>query len=551
MATGLDIGSYSIKALRLRRRNSRLQVTGVARTRLFAGQEPGADPRARAAEELPRLAAAAGLGGGALVGLTGRDLNLRFTQVPPVAPDQVQAMMEHEVIQIAGKSGGLVYSDHLGLDYPWKPLPIPMIVALGKTAFVDERMLLLARGGVRVRDLVPNSIALFHAWRALTPVSPETILLVDVGAENLELVFAREGRLVFARNVAGGGRVFTEALAGTLKVTPAKAEELKCREGSLNHAATDGARMALLNAAGQIQSLIQSSISFARTQTQLPDLSPDRVLVSGGGARVDGLLANLAKFLDKPVEPFDPASALDLSLLGEKDARHVREQPTDLAIALGLAVVDLDAPGVSLSLLPDAEKTRRRFWRKEVLLYAAAAVLLLGLGLVGARAAHARAVQAAFKQELDATKRKADGWSSEFDELEGKRKLARARASAIAAPVRESAFLFQALAGLRAARSEGLWLTRIAAEPTVERSAGEAGLPVLSVRGVVGEAPAAARRILQAFLGRLGAQVPGVRVETKSSHKAADSDRTEFELLVRAPGEPAGTAHVGREEEDR
>ncbi|MBI5369334.1 MAG: pilus assembly protein PilM, partial [Planctomycetes bacterium] len=291
MGIGLDVGSYAIKALRVRRKGGRLQVTGLARTRVNTLAEGGAaDARATVGEPLARLAGAAGLAGGATVGITGRELNLRFTLIPPVAPDQLRTMMEHEVIQIAGKSGGQVYVDHVGLEYPWKPLPVPMIVALGKSAYVEERMALFKSGGIAVRELAPNSLALFHAHRAIAGAAglPGTSLLVDVGAENVDLVLVRDGRLVFARNVSGGGRVFTEALAGTLKTAPAKAEEMKLREGSLTAAGSEGVRMALANAAGQLQSLLSSSINFAKTQTQLPDLAPERIVVSGGGARGAG-----------------------------------------------------------------------------------------------------------------------------------------------------------------------------------------------------------------------------------------------------------------------
>lgn len=547
MSTGVDVGSYSIKALRLRRKGGRLQVTGVARARVFSAQEGDLDPRARAVQELTRLGRLAGLRSGVAAGITGRDLNLRFTQVPPVVPEQVRSMMEHEVIQIAGKSGGLVYTDFLGLEYPWKPLPIPMIVALAKTGFVDERMLLFAHAGIKVRDLVPNSIALFHAWRAVSPPAEETVLLLDVGAENVELVLVRDGRLVFARNVTGGGRVFTEALAGTLKLPPAKAEEVKCKEGSLVQAATEGARMALLNAAGQLQSLVQSSINFAKGQTQLADLAPDRILVSGAGARVEGLLPNLAKFLGKPVDPFLPFEAIDLSPLPESEARRVREAPTDLAIALGLALVDLEAPKVALSLLPDAEKVKRRFWREEIFLFASAAVLLLAFGLLGAGALHARAIHDGLRAQVQDEKKKQDGWANEYAELEGKRRAAQAKGLHLAAPVRDGGFVLRTLAALRAARTEGLWLVRVTADPPGESRSGGDPYPQLVVAGVIGEAAGDATRILKAFIGRVTASVPELTVKTRSIKKAADTERTEFELLLLGPGAESAAATEGKD----
>ena len=57
-------------------------------------------------------------------------------------------------------------------------------------------------------------------------------------------------------------------------------------------------------------------------------------------------------------------------------------------IALGLALLSLDAPEERMSVLPPAERARRRFWRHDVFAYAACAVFALTVGLGAAARIH-------------------------------------------------------------------------------------------------------------------------------------------------------------------
>ncbi|MBI5365415.1 MAG: hypothetical protein HZA54_00135, partial [Planctomycetes bacterium] len=263
---------------------------------------------------------------------------------------------------------------------------------------------------------------------------------------------------------------------------------------------------------------------------------------------VEGLLPTLSKGLNLPVDAFEPFAALDLSALSEADARRVRETPSDLAVALGLAVMDLESPAPALSLLPEPDKARRRFWRREACLIAAAGLLCLGLGTAAVGAAHARSVQEGLRTAVDAAKKEADGAGASFDEQEAKRKETRARLARLAAPVRDGAYAVRVLEALSAARPPALWLPKVAVDPPAGGSA-DGAPPVITVYGTIGESMADAPRTLSAFLGKLTGRLPGVTTKTRNLKKAADTERTEFEVLLFAPGATA-TSGAGTDKED-
>src|SRR5690606_34409648 len=94
----VDVGSHTVKVLAAKKGKHGLVVTAFA-----------AVPRAEAEAEL------AGLGiplTGVVAGLGGRDMILRYTQVPPSPDWQRKYLMELELQVLQGQSGGALSADY-------------------------------------------------------------------------------------------------------------------------------------------------------------------------------------------------------------------------------------------------------------------------------------------------------------------------------------------------------------------------------------------------------------------------------------------------------
>jgi type IV pilus assembly protein PilM len=378
---GVTIGSHSLRAVKLRRKGDKYVLMRVFADRLDESTRPVAG---RALDKRGFR------GSPATVGLTGRDVIIRYTQVPPVPDWRLRTLMKFEVEEVSQQSGGDVSADYRALKLP-DPEGIrdeeTILVALARNKHMEELIRSLGSGGLKLAAGVPNSVALFNAFAAnATYTEEETSLLVNIGATNLDLAIQQGGELIFARNASQGGDAFTQAIEQAFSTSASKAEQMKRAKADVTpkgqarypDATSEKVANALMGVAGQLASMIQSTLMIARAQTRLPDLKIDRVLLAGGGASLKGLDLYLKQALDVPVERFDPFVLCDTSQLNEDERAMIEAAPHEFTVAMGLAQNAVAEEAMNLSVLPQAMRRARDFATKGIFA-AAAAVLMLGV----------------------------------------------------------------------------------------------------------------------------------------------------------------------------
>ncbi|HEU4394721.1 MAG TPA: pilus assembly protein PilM, partial [Planctomycetota bacterium] len=295
------------------------------------------------------------------------------------------------------QSGGDVAAD-------WALLSLPaaageddtVLVALARNAHLRPRLDAVKACGASPLGGCPRSIALYHAFVSNAQVPPgEVTLILHLGAENTDVAIQRDGALLFARNMAGGGKPFTDALAAAFRVDAETAERMKVQKGNVTprqkarYADSTEEKVAntLLTVAGGVVAAVHSSLMFCKAQTKLQDLRVDRVLLCGAGARLRGLADYLASGLAVPVELFDPFDSVDLSAMPEDQAEGLREEGPAMAAALGLAQMAADPAAFRLEVLPEADRRKRDFLRHTAWLLASGVVAAAGLVFLYVRAA--------------------------------------------------------------------------------------------------------------------------------------------------------------------
>jgi type IV pilus assembly protein PilM len=186
-------------------------------------------------------------------------------------------------------------------------------------------------------DLVP-----FALVRAVGKVSAGMDLeerggeaIVDVGAHVTNIVVHSAGETRFVRILPSGGRDVTNAIARTLSIDEEAAERLKRGEAVEDAGDTiEKAMEVSLQRATQFVDEIRSSLEFYTAQTQGARI--DRLLISGGGSKLQGLLEIVRQRIPVAVEQgrvFDHiTSQLSLSPGAQAEAEPV------LATAVGLAI---------------------------------------------------------------------------------------------------------------------------------------------------------------------------------------------------------------------
>jgi type IV pilus assembly protein PilM len=162
--------------------------------------------------------------------------------------------------------------------------------------------------------------------------------IVDIGADTTSICVHAWGVPRFVRILPSGGRDVTQAVARAIGVTEEEAERIK-RDGrsGLEEQVYEQASQAAISRAAAFADDIRSSLDFY--QSQMPGAKIGRVLLTGGGSKLEGLQRMLVDRFPAEVaegRPFHRVSpALDLS-----DAAMADAEPL-LAVAVGLAL-----PGV-------------------------------------------------------------------------------------------------------------------------------------------------------------------------------------------------------------
>ncbi|HEU4394006.1 MAG TPA: hypothetical protein VFS92_00450, partial [Planctomycetota bacterium] len=189
---GVTIGTQSVRAVEVRRKGAVWQVV-----RATAASLTGGDDAERSTESAAALATA-GVKGHALLGLSGKDLIVRYTRVPRVPDWRLDMLMRFEIREVAEQSGGDVAAD-------WALLSLPaaageddtVLVALARNAHLRPRLEAVKASGASPLGGCPRSIALYHAFVSNGSVPPgEVTLILHLGAENTDVAIQRDGALL-------------------------------------------------------------------------------------------------------------------------------------------------------------------------------------------------------------------------------------------------------------------------------------------------------------------------------------------------------------------
>jgi type IV pilus assembly protein PilM len=423
IGTGVVLGSHSVKVVQARVRGALVRLTRVANLKLDSELAERPLDSAKADRLAGLIAGSAARGGRTAMGLTGRDLIVRYTHVPPVPDWRLAMLMKFEIEEVGEQSGGEVSADWVRLDLPESAsADNTVLVALTKNAALLPRISVLDRAGLRLRGACPNAMAFFHAWEKLAKYeADEFVLLMHIGAENTDIAIQQGGKLIFARNVSGGGRLFTEAVMSQFQTPYDRAEKMKLQKADVTpkssakypDALAEKVSNAVLGVTGQFVSMVHSSVMFCKAQTKLKEVTLGRVVLGGGGANLKGFREYLATNLGLPVDVFDPSDGVDFSGLPEEDAETFRKDPTGLAVALGLAMMAGSGGPLALEILPEHLRKKQRFMERDLWMVGAglAVAVLIGVLFFTSGRDHAAAAEeiAALKaQTISGSTRKSE-----------------------------------------------------------------------------------------------------------------------------------------------
>jgi type IV pilus assembly protein PilM len=464
-ASAIDVGSHSVRVAQVKQTKHGLALTGF-----FAAL---ADEAATALRDcgVPLK--------GAVAGLAGRDMNLRYTQVPPSPDWQLRNLMELEIADMASQSGGSLSADYNLLPVADEDSGMEtVLLAFAKDEALTRSATLAASAAGSIDAHVPNCIALYNAYVRLGPVEEDaTVCVVNLGRETIDLAIVKGVDLLFVRNLSNGGKVFDDAIAQAFNVSERKAEALKKElldldpfsRGRYASGQAEKVTMAAGGAGSSIVAAIQSSLAFCRSQTKNPSLALDRVLICGGTSKVKGIAGMMREALRCPVEPFDPFERVDLSELSDAESELLAQYRSESVIVLGLAAGRVDDSLYQLEILPENVKRKRRFLQRTVWNIGAGVVAAGAIAVVGLREKDRAEIAETALSKLNVQQRRLTAVDNDATTLVEKATAETAVVDALAERAVPHDSLLLTLRAIARTKPEEIWIHKIEVKREAQR----------------------------------------------------------------------------------
>jgi type IV pilus assembly protein PilM len=178
-----------------------------------------------------------------------------------------------------------------------------------------------------------DGFALENIWETVSGRT-ENVALVDIGASKMNINIISEGVSVLARDVVVGSEQLTDQLANALSVDYLQAERIKLGIVSL-----DEHKETVENIFNQTctQWVLEIKKAIDLYLANNPDQPLQSIILSGGGAKVNGLKEYIAKETGLDVIAFNPFTTM---IIDNKklDEHYLATVAPEMAIATGLAI---------------------------------------------------------------------------------------------------------------------------------------------------------------------------------------------------------------------
>jgi type IV pilus assembly protein PilM len=390
---GIDIGQCALKALRCRaheKDTNRIVVEAfdyIEYPKILS--QPDADR-----EELVREAIETFLsrnevkGDRVAISVPGQSGLARFIKLPPVEAKKIPDIVKYEAKQQIPFHLEDVVWDYQALEGGSQEEGYALETEVGlfamKRDVVARALEPFENAGIEVDliQLAPLAVYNYTCFDRLNnmvdaepydPAEPApSIVVMSFGADTTDLVITN-GYRVWQRNIPIGGSHFTKAITKEMKLTFAKAEQLKrnARKAEDPKKVFQAMRPVFSSLADEIQ----RSLRFFMSNNKGAKL--DQIIALGNPMKLPGLERFLTQQLEQPIHAVEEFPGL---VGGSVTASpQFEENRLAFATAYGLCVQGLGLSQLSTNLLPEEMVTSRLIRSKKPWAVAAAALLMVGM----------------------------------------------------------------------------------------------------------------------------------------------------------------------------
>ena len=379
---GLDIGSHSVKVVELTRAGkamklSRYAVVELAPRTVVDGEVVNRD---HLVSTIGDAITKAGIKPRAVnSAVSGRSVIVRRIPMEKMTEAQARQAIHWEAEQHISFRVDEVSIDFKIINEEAGPGQMEVLLVAAKKEVIHLHRGIIQGAGLRTASVDLEQFALLRAYQfAYNPSEEECVTILNIGADNTNLVIAKNGIPSFNRDLAIGGTRFVEAVQRFLGF------DYETAEGVLRGNLPEGVSADdVKNAVSSVIQELSTSVrrSFISFQASGESTRIDKMYISGGCSLMPDLASILSEQHGLPVERFSPFRNIQV----EAGLVSEEEQPSLdalLSVATGLALRGFVPGDMDINILPEEEKQKTKASAATEASPMAAVISWLPLGLV-------------------------------------------------------------------------------------------------------------------------------------------------------------------------
>jgi type IV pilus assembly protein PilM len=334
---GLDIGSHAVKVCQISKTAKGYNLLSLGSAKLPEGAvEDGIlqEPEAVASVISTLVKNLKVKEKKAAISISGYSVIVKKINLGQMEDKELEEYIQAEVGQYIPFDIEDVYLDYQNLNTSTEESSrTDVMLVAAKKEVVDGYLAMLQSAGLKVVIVDIDGFALENIYEANYSLD-ENVALVDIGATKMSINIVSQGVSVLARDVVVGSRQLTDQIQNRFGVSVEEAEGLKIGYEPVEEKQKDLDEI-FVNTCTQWALELKKAIDLFYTNN--PDMTLNKIILSGGGSRVQGLDQFFAEEIGLSVEIFNPFKAVQSD--GKKiDPEYLKYIGPEMAISIGLAI---------------------------------------------------------------------------------------------------------------------------------------------------------------------------------------------------------------------
>lgn len=270
--------------------------------------------------------------------ISGNSVIIKRVTLPQMSFDELEESIQWEAEQYIPFDINDVNIDVQILDgASADPGQMDVLLVAARKELVSEYQSILSQAGLRPAIIDIDAFAVANMFELCYEKSPDTVALVNIGASSVNIHLLRNGVSAFTRDIAMGGRQFTEEIQRTLNISYEEAEAMKLGGGEDDETAVvpEEIERVLSSVGENLATEIQRSLDFYLSTSA--DAGIGSIFLSGGAARTPGLSRAIERQTGLPVEVIDPFRQIQIDERNFNPA-YLNDVAPQAAVVVGLAL---------------------------------------------------------------------------------------------------------------------------------------------------------------------------------------------------------------------